>query len=143
MKGGSAIIQPERVRTLNEQPVRDGNYVVYWMQASQRAECNHALEYAVQEANRLGQPLVGVFGLTDEFPEANLRHYAFMLEGLRQTQAALVRRGVQLAGGKKRSARAGRSRVGPQPWRVKYQNTLALRCTRTSVGVSFDGGPSP
>ena len=96
VKGASATIQSERVRALNDQPARDGKYVVYWMQASQRAEFNHALEYAVQEANRLGQPLVAVFGLTDEFPEANLRHYAFMLEGLRQAQAALARRGVQL-----------------------------------------------
>ncbi len=96
MKSGLATIQPERVRALNDHPVRDGKYVVYWMQASQRAEYNHALEYAVQEANQLGQPLVAVFGLTDEFPEANLRHYAFMLAGLRQTQAALARRGVQL-----------------------------------------------
>jgi len=96
MKGGSATVQLERLRALNDQPVRERKYVVYWMQASQRAEYNHALEYAIQEANRLGQPLVAVFALTDEFPEANLRHYAFMLEGLRQTHAALKRRGVQL-----------------------------------------------
>jgi len=39
---------------------------------------------------------VAVFGLTDRYPEANERHYAFMLEGLRETQQALARRGIRL-----------------------------------------------
>ena len=58
-------IQAERVQNLNEEGVRDGDYVLYWMQSSQRAEQNHALEYAVQRANDLGQRLLVVFGLTD------------------------------------------------------------------------------
>jgi deoxyribodipyrimidine photo-lyase len=66
------------------------------MQASQREEVNHALEFAVREANRLKLPVLAVFGLTDEYPEANERHYAFMLEGLRETQQALRKRGVEL-----------------------------------------------
>jgi deoxyribodipyrimidine photo-lyase len=40
-------IQRERVQDLNEADVREGGYVLYWMQSSQRAEQNHALEYAV------------------------------------------------------------------------------------------------
>ena len=75
-------IQRERIQDLNEADVREGNYVLYWMQSSQRAELNHALEYAVQRANDLNQGLLVVFGLTDDYPEANLRHYTFMLEGL-------------------------------------------------------------
>ena len=90
------MIQQERLQRLNDQPVCAGRYVLYWMQASQRADCNHALEYAVREANRLEQPVVVVFGLTDSFPDANARHYRFMLEGLAQTQASLARRGIQL-----------------------------------------------
>jgi deoxyribodipyrimidine photo-lyase len=89
-------IEPTRIQLLNPQPVRDGRYVLYWMQAAQRAEDNHALEYAIEQANALGQPLLAVFGLTADFPEANERHYRFMLEGLRETQAALARRGVPL-----------------------------------------------
>jgi len=87
------MIQEERVQLLNFQDVRRGSYVLYWMQASQRAECNHALEYSIDRANELNQPLIVVFGLTDRYPEANLRHYAFMLEGLRETQSALQARG--------------------------------------------------
>jgi deoxyribodipyrimidine photo-lyase len=58
-------IQEERVQNLNERDVRDGDYVLYWMQSSQRAEQNHALEYAVQRANEMGQRLLVVFGLTE------------------------------------------------------------------------------
>ncbi|HYQ83108.1 MAG TPA: deoxyribodipyrimidine photo-lyase, partial [Rubrobacter sp.] len=87
-------IQAERVQNLNEAEVREGEYVLYWMQSSQRAEQNHALEYAVQRANDLDQRLLVVFGLTDDYPEANLRHYTFMLEGLKDAQTALEERGI-------------------------------------------------
>jgi deoxyribodipyrimidine photo-lyase len=66
------------------------------MQQSQRAEFNHALEYAVHQANRLKQGVLVVFGLTDDYPEANLRHYTFMLEGLRETRRTLARRGIKM-----------------------------------------------
>src|SRR5918994_1263483 len=89
-------IQDERVQNLNEEDLKDGDYVLYWMQSSQRAEHNHALEYAVQRANDLDQRLLVVFGLTDDYPEANLRHYAFMLEGLKDAQKALQKRGIKM-----------------------------------------------
>jgi deoxyribodipyrimidine photo-lyase len=89
------MIHPSRIQPLNGRSVQDGRYVLYWMQASQRVECNHALEYAVGEANERNLPVVVVFGLTDRFPEANLRHYAFMLEGLESVRGALARRGIR------------------------------------------------
>ena len=88
-------IQERRVRHLNGEGVKKGDYVLYWMQQAQRAEHNHALEYAVQKANELGQPLLVVFGLMDDYPSANARHYAFMLEGLRDVQESLTRRGIK------------------------------------------------
>jgi deoxyribodipyrimidine photo-lyase len=90
------MIEPTRIQPLSDRPRRDGRFVVYWMQASQRASFNHALEYACAEANTMGLPLVCLFALTDEFPEANLRHYAFMLEGLDETSEHLAERGIQL-----------------------------------------------
>lgn len=90
-------IPVERIRTLNRRDIRPGAYVLYWMQQSQRSESNHALEYAARRANALRQPLVVVFGLTGTYPEANLRHYTFMLEGLAETRASLEKRGVRLA----------------------------------------------
>ena len=56
-------IQEERIRPLNEKDVREGDYVLYWMQEAQRAEYNYALEYAVQRANEIGQRLLVLFGL--------------------------------------------------------------------------------
>jgi deoxyribodipyrimidine photo-lyase len=92
----SQLIQSSRIQLLNDRKPKNGAYVLYWMQQSQRAEFNHALEYAVQEANRLGQGVLVGFGLTDVYPEANLRHYTFMLEGLKETRASLAEQGIKM-----------------------------------------------
>jgi deoxyribodipyrimidine photo-lyase len=90
-------IQDTRIQQLNDNDTcSDAKYVLYWMQQSQRAEYNHALEYAVQQANNLGLGVVVVFGLIDDYLEANLRHFTFMLEGLIETQAQLEKRGIKL-----------------------------------------------
>ena len=90
------MIQPTRIRRLNDAPPRDGgDHVLYWMQASQRTRCNHALEFAVERANGLGLPLLCCFGLADGYPEANARHYHFMVEGLRDVAANLEERGIK------------------------------------------------
>lgn len=88
------MIDPARLERLNDRPPRAGEYVLYWMQQSQRAEWNHALEYASARANEAGLPLVVGFGLMDDYPEANERHYAFMLEGLAETAKAIQARGA-------------------------------------------------
>ena len=88
------MIEESRIQTLNKNDPVTGEYILYWMQASQRAEQNHALELAVSKANELKQPLIVYFGLTDSFPEANQRHYRFMLEGLRETREILHSRGI-------------------------------------------------
>jgi deoxyribodipyrimidine photo-lyase len=89
------MIHPARIQPLNARSIQDGRYVLYWMQASQRVECNHALEYAVGAANEHNLPVVVAFGLTERFPEANLRHYTFMLEGLEEIRKGLRRRGIR------------------------------------------------
>ncbi len=91
-----ALIDRERILPLNDRGVRTGRYVLYWMQQSQRAEQNHALEYAVGVANEKDLPVVVLFCLTDTYPDANLRHYTFMLEGLEETCAALALRGIRM-----------------------------------------------
>ena len=88
------MIHSERIQHLNSKDAAGGHYVLYWMQASQRAECNHALEYAIRTADELAKPLIVYFGITDRYPEANERHYTFMLEGLRETQLTLAERGI-------------------------------------------------
>ena len=88
------MIEHSRLQELNDEPERDGEYVLYWMQQSQREAWNPALETAAACANRLGLPILVGFGLTKDYPEANARHYAFMLEGLRDVEEALSRRGI-------------------------------------------------
>jgi deoxyribodipyrimidine photo-lyase len=85
-----------RLKPLNQKGVGAGRFVLYWMQQSQRAEWNHALEYAVTKANDLGLPLLVIFSLTKNYPDANLRHYTFMLEGLAETQKTLEKRGIKM-----------------------------------------------
>jgi deoxyribodipyrimidine photo-lyase len=74
--------------------VGNGDYVLYWMQHSQRLHWNHAFEFAVEQANALGLPVVVVFGVTPDFPGANLRHYQFLFEGLADVARQAVSRGV-------------------------------------------------
>ena len=90
------MIQNERVKILNDEKVSDGKYVLYWMQAAQRSEYNHALEYAIHKANELNLPVLVFFGITGNFPEANLRHYYFMLEGLKKVRDTLKAEGIQI-----------------------------------------------
>ncbi|MBS0360046.1 MAG: deoxyribodipyrimidine photo-lyase [Proteobacteria bacterium] len=88
------MIHSECLQVLCDAPVRpDGRYVLYWMQQSQRAEFNPALELAIEFANSLDLPVLVAFGLT-AFPEANARHYDFMLRGLAEVRARLTKRGV-------------------------------------------------
>ena len=90
------MIQPERIKIHNNKDLLDGKYVLYWMQAAQRTEYNHALEYSIRRANELNKPVVVSFGITDNWPEANLRHYYFMLEGLREVKKSLMLMGIQM-----------------------------------------------
>ena len=89
------MIQDSRIHFLNDTPpINDNRYVLYWMQSSHRTRCNHALEYALREANRLQKPLLVYLGVTAAYPEANLRHFQFMLEGLQAVAENLARRQI-------------------------------------------------
>jgi len=94
--GKNERVQQERIKVLNPKEIKKGTYVLYWMQASQRAEYNHALEFAILKSNELRQPLIVFFGIADQFPEANERHYTFMLEGLKGVKHSLEERGIQM-----------------------------------------------
>ncbi len=92
-----AGIDPRRVSQLNELDVRPGaKFALYWMQASQREGCNHALELALLLANGMRLPLLVAFCLADNYPGANLRHYAFMAEGLANVSERLAKRGIAM-----------------------------------------------
>ena len=68
------MISERRVKNLNSFENRNRKYVLYWMQSSQRTECNLALKYAILKANKLNKPIIAFFGITPNYPKANLRH---------------------------------------------------------------------
>ncbi len=83
-----------RIQSLNTNAVARGDYVLYWMQQSQRAEHNPALDLAIGQANRLKLPVLVAVGITAAYPEANWRHFRFMIEGLRDTATRLRQKGI-------------------------------------------------
>ncbi len=89
-------IAPERLQQLNDRKLNgDGKYVIYWMQESMRTYDNPALEYAIRWANELDKYCVVVFTLIDDFPEASLRHYQFLVEGLAEVRDRVRERGLK------------------------------------------------
>ncbi|MCQ1537623.1 deoxyribodipyrimidine photolyase [Methanocalculus taiwanensis] len=91
------MISPERIHYRKEGSQGRGDRVVYWMQRSQRAEENHALEYAVNEANLRQIPLNVVFCIDPEYPLATSHSFRFMVEGLAETRNNLLERGIPLS----------------------------------------------
>jgi len=89
------MIQKERIKPLNDEQVQNKEQIFYWMQASQRVNYNHALEFAIERANKLNKSLSVFFVLNTDFPEANLRHYQFMLEGLKEIREKLEKRNIK------------------------------------------------
>ncbi len=75
-------------------PELGGRCVVYWMQRAQRALDNPALDVAVEAANLLQQPVVIFFAPVPFYPHANLRHYAFLAEGIADTAGRARKRGI-------------------------------------------------
>ena len=73
-------VQPQRTRILKHAPYTRGP-VMYWMSRDQRLQDNWALQLAQEKADAHGAPLIICFVL-NQFLNAPLRHYAFMMEGL-------------------------------------------------------------
>jgi deoxyribodipyrimidine photo-lyase len=71
-----------------------GSYVLYWMQQAQRIQISPALDYAMAEAQRMKLGLTVCFTLSDEIPEANIRHYRFMIEALPDIALGLKERKI-------------------------------------------------
>jgi deoxyribodipyrimidine photo-lyase len=93
------VVKASRIRVGKDMPAREGGrFVQYWMQQAMRAEGNPALDHAIELANELNLPVVVSFGLTgrasEPYPEANARHYAFLLQGLAEVAQTLASRNI-------------------------------------------------
>ncbi|HLV89234.1 MAG TPA: deoxyribodipyrimidine photo-lyase [Candidatus Sulfotelmatobacter sp.] len=73
-------------------PDASGKCVVYWMQRAQRGIDNPALDIAIALGNELRKPVVVFFAPVPFYPNANLRHYAFLAEGIPDIASALKKR---------------------------------------------------
>jgi deoxyribodipyrimidine photo-lyase len=71
-----------------------GKCIVYWMQRAQRGRDNHALNMAIAVGSALELPVVAYFAGIKNFPHANLRHYAFLNQGLPDVEEDCAERGV-------------------------------------------------
>jgi deoxyribodipyrimidine photo-lyase len=95
MKNIESLLEDPRLTVRRSgAPDGDGQCVVYWMQRAQRATDNPALSAAIQAGNLLGKPVVVFFHLLPHAHHANLRHYHFLVTGLRQLAAELKKRSV-------------------------------------------------
>jgi deoxyribodipyrimidine photo-lyase len=75
-------------------PLTEGKCVVYWMQRAMRVVDNPALDVAIEAGNLLGLPVVVFFSLIPNYPNANLRHYHFLVRGLEDVAEDAAARGV-------------------------------------------------
>jgi deoxyribodipyrimidine photo-lyase len=64
------------------------------MQRTVRIEDNPALDLAINAANLLGLPVVVYFQVIPNYPNANLRHYHFLHQGLKDVEQDAAERGV-------------------------------------------------
>lgn len=85
-----------RIKYLNEETLKDREFVAYFMQSAVRVDYNHALEYAIKRANDLNKPLLVFFGLYENYPNANYRHFKFLLEGLKEVKEELNKKNIKL-----------------------------------------------
>ncbi len=76
-------------------PRERGEFVLYWLQTAMRAAGNHALTFAIEEANSLRLPLVVYQGLRPDYPWASDRFHTFILESVHDLACDFRERGIQ------------------------------------------------
>jgi deoxyribodipyrimidine photo-lyase len=72
-----------RIHGLGEPPPRPGGgFVLYWMQTALRARWNPALNFAIEQANRMRLPVAVHHELRLDYPWASDRIHTFILESV-------------------------------------------------------------
>ncbi len=86
----------ERVQLLNDKSANnDGKYILYWMQMFKRTTHNHALNFAISQANERKLPLVVYEGLKFYYPWASDRIHTFILEGVEEKRKEFEKLGIK------------------------------------------------
>ncbi len=86
----------ERVQLLNNKSANNnGKYVLYWVQMFKRTSHNHALNFAISQANERKLPLVVYEGLKFYYPWASDRIHTFILEGVEEKREEFAKLGIK------------------------------------------------
>jgi deoxyribodipyrimidine photo-lyase len=83
-----------RVTAVNQAPVANGDYVLYWMIAARRTTWSFALDHAIAVAKQLGRPLLVFEPLRIDYPWASDRFHTFVMQGMADNAARFAARGV-------------------------------------------------
>ena len=125
--------------------VFNGNSVLYWMVRDKRVNDNWALLEAQKIALKNNVPLIVCFNYYNKYSQANIRHYQFLFDGLKEVQSSLIKLNIQfhLLQGKSDKAipkfidkyKVGHLVVDFSPLRV-YKNRLNKVLQKTAIPVS-------
>jgi deoxyribodipyrimidine photo-lyase len=75
----------------SERNLLKGGVIVYWMRRDQRVDDNWALLYALDLCRKTGCRLQLVFCLNPQYLYFNIRHYYFLIEGLKEVEKRCFR----------------------------------------------------
>ncbi len=87
---------PERLRAHGPPDPSKGSFTLYWMSSAVRTHDNEALEHAIGRANETGKRLAVLFVLDPSYPEAQRRHFDFLVDGLHAVATGLDQRNIAL-----------------------------------------------
>jgi deoxyribodipyrimidine photo-lyase len=82
------------VRVLNDAPIRQGRYVLCWLQQALRARDNPVIDAAVRLGNELRLPVLVYHGLREDYPFASDRLHRFILGASRDVARGCAERGL-------------------------------------------------
>ena len=122
-----------------------GNSVLYWMVRDKRVNDNWALFEAQKIALKNNVPLIVCFNYYNKYAQANIRHYQFLFDGLKEVYSSLSKLNIQfhLLQGKTDKVipkfideyKVGHLIVDYSPLKV-YKNRLKKVLQKTAVPVS-------
>ena len=83
-------VPPERIRVLNDAPVRrERRFVLYWMTTQRRTRFHPGLERAGELARELSRPVLVLEALRCAYPYASERFHVFLVQGMADTARRL------------------------------------------------------
>ena len=83
-----------RVRPLNDAPLRDGPYILCWLQQALRGRDNPVIDAAIRLGNELRLPVLLYHGLREDYPFASDRLHRFILGASRDVARDCEARGL-------------------------------------------------